>query len=130
MQGDRKLRVGQAIQFEISQMLQKDLKDPSIGFATITHVKMSADLKHAKIYISVLGSDADKEKTLQGFQRAKGFIRKELAVRLNFRYTPDLIFFIDDTMEKAAHLERLFQKIEEEKTGNSGEEKDDGNESS
>lgn len=112
MQGDRKLRVGQAIQLEISGMINKDLKDPSIGFLTITFVKMSADLRHARIYVSTLGSEEEKKKTLRGLNRAKGFIRRELARRLNLRYTPDLAFFIDDTLEKAAHLETLFKKLE------------------
>jgi ribosome-binding factor A len=112
MQGDRKLRVGQAIQLEISEMVNKDLKDPSIGFLTITFVKMSADLRYARIYVSTMGSEEEKKKTLRGLNRAKGFIRRELARRLNLRYTPELSFFIDDTLEKAAHLETLFKKLE------------------
>jgi ribosome-binding factor A len=116
MQGDRKLRVGHAIQQEISRMVKKDLKDPSIGFTTITHVKMSADLRYAKIYVSIMGSEEEKKKTLNGLARARGFIRKELAGRLNLRYTPELSFFIDDTIEKAAHLEKLFHKLEKEES--------------
>jgi len=125
MQGDRKLRVGQAIQQEISDMLRKNLKDPRIGFVTVTRVIMSADLKHAKVYTSIMGEEADKKKTLQGLNRAKGFIRREIARRLNLRYTPDIIFFMDETMEKAAYMDRLFKKIEQEKEHEAPAEEDE-----
>jgi ribosome-binding factor A len=97
------------IRMEISELL-RELRDPRIGLATITEVKMSPDLKHGKVYISVLGGLEERKKTLAGLNSAASHIRHEIASRLRLRNTPDLSFFYDESIEYGAHIEELLQK--------------------
>jgi ribosome-binding factor A len=101
--------VGEMIRMEISELL-RELRDPRIGLATITEVKMSPDLKHGKVYISVLGGLEERKKTLVGLNSAASHIRHEIASRLRLRNTPDLSFFYDESIEYGAHIEELLQK--------------------
>lgn len=94
-------------------MLVSGLKDPRIGFATITGVRVTPDLREARVYVSVLGSAEEQQQSLAGFQAAKAFIRHELAERLNIRRTPDLTFELDLTEDRAARIEELLRKTKE-----------------
>jgi len=109
----RQRRVSSLIQRELSDILERKLRDPGLGFATVTEVKMSADLKHAKIYISVMGSEEERQETMAALERASGFIRHELASRLELRYMPQIEFIQDLTVERAARLEELLKQIHE-----------------
>lgn len=88
-------RVGELLKEEVSRILSGELKDPLLGFITITGVKVSGDLRHAKIFVSVLGDEEERKKSLQGLDRAKGYIRRLLGKRLKLRFTPDISFQID-----------------------------------
>lgn len=111
--GRRPQRLGEQIRQEISALLVSGLKDPRIGFATITGVRVTPDLREARVYVSVLGSAEEQQQTLAGFQAAKAFIRHELAERLNIRRTPDLFFELDTSAEYGARIEALLRKSKE-----------------
>lgn len=106
-------RVSELLLKEISQLLLRDIKDPRIGFSTITKIEVTKDLRHAKVFVSILGKETDKIQTLQGLVSAGGFIRGELGRRLRLKHIPELIFKIDDSIEHAANM---FKRLEEIKS--------------
>ena len=109
----RARRLSVTIKKEISDMIQHDLKDPRIGFTSITAVDISSDLRHAKIYLSVFGDDEQKKSTIEAFQKAQGFIRTELAKRIkNLRHIPELYFELDDSMDYAEKITNILNKID------------------
>lgn len=110
-------RVAEAIRKEISTMIQEELKDPRIGFTTITKVEITPDLRYAKIYYTVLGNEKAKKSTEIALKNAKGFIKGHIGDRLKLRYTPEIIFKVDESIEYADKIERLFDKIHREKDG-------------
>ena len=106
----RKLRVQDLIREEISSIIQRDIKDPGMGFVTIIEVKMSDDLKLAKIYCSIYGDEEGIAKTLDALKRSKGFIRFLLGKRIKLRYTPEIAFILDRTQETASRIEEILNK--------------------
>ena len=106
----RKLRVQDLIREEISSIIQRDIKDPGIGFVTILEVKMSDDLRVAKVFCSVYGDDETKEKTVEALKRSKGYIRFLLGKRVKLRLTPEIAFVLDKTYETAAKIEEILKK--------------------
>lgn len=98
----------------MSEIIQEDLKDPRIGFATVTRVEVSPDLRQAKVWISVLGNEEEMERTREGLEKAKGFMRKGLGRRIRMRYTPELIIQIDRSAEISERLQELLHELEEE----------------
>jgi ribosome-binding factor A len=108
-------RLNHLIQAEISDLLRKHINDPRLnGLISVTSVSISTDLKNAKIMISALGDNLDRTEVLKGFHSASGFLRRELAHRLNIRVTPDLTFEFDDSIEQGVKLVSLIEKIAEE----------------
>ncbi len=122
MEGKRSEKVADLIQKEISQMLVKSIKDPRIGFVTITKVSVSEDCRFAKVYFSVAGTLAERERSAKGLDSAKGFVRKELGRRIRLRYTPEILFQFDPSIEYAIHMGELIQSIQQEKEPNGDEE--------
>jgi ribosome-binding factor A len=122
MEGKRSERVADLIQKEISQMLVKSIKDPRIGFVTITKVSVSEDCRFAKVYFSVVGTLAERERSMKGLDSAKGFVRKELGRRIRLRYTPEILFQFDPSIEYAIHMGELIQTIQQGKEPNGDEE--------
>jgi ribosome-binding factor A len=122
--GKRSEKVADLIHKEISGMLIKSLKDPRIGFVTITRVTVSEDCRFAKIYFSVMGSLAERDKSAMGLNSAKGYIRKELGRRMGLRYTPEIMFQFDPSIEYAIHIEEVIQHLHQ-KEGNQGDENGD-----
>ena len=117
MQGKRAERVGVLIQEEISRLILRSVKDPRIGFVTVTRVKVSDDLRHARIYVSSAGSgETHRRKALIGLKSAAGYLRGELARRLSLRYSPELLFLPDDSLEEELHLAELFRQIKADRT--------------
>ena len=96
-------------------MLMKTVKDPRIGFVTITRVTMTDDCRLAKIYFSVAGSLEERERSMKGFDSAKGYIRKELGRRIHIRYTPEIMFQFDPSIEYAIHIGEVLQSLQKEK---------------
>ena len=110
-------RVNSLIRQEISQLLQRQVKDPRLGnFITVTEVSTSADMKYAKVFVSRIGSEKEKQETLSALASASGFFRKELARRLKLRYIPVLSFQWDDSIERGDHLFQLIDRLSQEKT--------------
>jgi len=122
MEGKRSEKVADLIQKEISQMLVKSIKDPRIGFVTITRVSVSEDCRFAKIYFSVAGTLEERERSIKGLESAKGYVRKELGRRIRLRYTPDIVFQFDPSIEYAIHMEELIQSIHSKGEANEDEE--------
>jgi ribosome-binding factor A len=118
MEGKRSEKVADLIQKEISQMLVKSIKDPRIGFVTITRVTVSEDCRFAKIYFSVAGTVEEREKSRMGLDSAKGYVRKELGRRIRLRYTPEIMFQFDPSIEYAIHMEELIQSLHQGKEPN------------
>lgn len=106
-------RVGEQVKKELSVLLQTELKDPRIGFVTVTGVEVTNDLSQAKVFLSVLGSEEQKEATLKALAKAKGFLRTELGRRIRLRHTPELIFKIDASIDYGSRIEALLQKLNE-----------------
>lgn len=100
-------RVDEAVREVLSASVTTDLKDPRIGFVTVTDVKTSPDLRHARVFVSVLGPPEEQQASLQGLQSAHGFLQAGLARNLRMKHTPELTFILDDTAERAARVERL-----------------------
>jgi len=114
-EGKRSDKVADLVQKEISEMLLRSIKDPRIGFVTVTRVKVSDDCRSARVYFRVVGSEEERNRSVEGLNSAKGFLRKELGRRVSLRYTPDLIFQFDPSIEYAIHMEEVFQHLREEK---------------
>jgi ribosome-binding factor A len=105
-------RVNQLIRQEISELLQRQVKDPRLGtFVTITEVSTTADLKYAKVFISFLSSDEEKQEALNALAKASGFFRREMAKHLRLRRIPELSFHWDDSIERGDHLLQLIDQI-------------------
>lgn len=104
-------KVAEAIHEMVSELLVKGLKDPRIGFVTITGVKLTDDLHLATVYFSVIGSDEEKKATEQGLNSARGYIRKELGKNLRMRYIPDVVFRYDVSVEYGSRIESLLKEI-------------------
>jgi ribosome-binding factor A len=107
--GRRPERLGERIREEISALLVSELKDPRIGFATVTAVRVTPDLRLARVYVSVLGTAAEQQAALAGFRSAAAFIRHALAKTLTIRRMPDLAFELDLTEDRAARIEQLLK---------------------
>lgn len=107
-------RVGEQIKKEMSDIIQNELKDPRIGFVTVTSVEASGDLQHAKIFISVLGPEEQRQETLQALEKAKGFIRSEIGRRIRLRLTPEISFHLDTSID---YSEKIMEKLREIKDG-------------
>jgi ribosome-binding factor A len=102
-------RVADALQALVAELLLREIKDPRIGLVTITGVKVSPDLRHARVYFSCLGDDAQRAQSLKGLTSAAGFIRSQVARRLNLRVAPEINFEFDNSLEQAERLSRLLK---------------------
>ncbi|MBA2725787.1 MAG: 30S ribosome-binding factor RbfA [Actinobacteria bacterium] len=100
------------------------LKDPRVGFVTVTEVRITHDLRHAKVYVSIFGSEEERALSLEGLESAKTHLRGVLGRQMRTKYLPDLHFHLDTLPEEAEHLERIFNKIHEEQAAGSGIDQD------
>lgn len=107
----RARRLAELVKEEIGQLLQRGLKDPRVGFVSVTEVEASADLSHIKVFFSPYGDEEAKRLTMAGLESARGFIRSELGQRLRLRHTPELEFMADDSIERGARIISLLQEI-------------------
>jgi ribosome-binding factor A len=106
-------RVSDQMKREIADILMRKIKDPRIGFVTVTDVEVADDLRNAKVFVSVYGKDEEKKASLQGLKSAGPFIRSELGKRMRMRFIPELLFRFDATVERGAHIMELLRSIEE-----------------
>lgn len=114
--GKRAVRVGDLLLREIADLLMRRVKDPRVKGVTLTGVLVSRDLKVARVYYSVIGEEKDVLALQCGLDSAKGFIKREIGLRLELKYVPDIVFEHDPSLEKGQHLEKLFQRINADKS--------------
>ena len=112
--GHRQERVADQIRSEVAGIIETELRDPRIGFSTVTRVEVSADLGHARILVSVLGSEEIPEKSLEGLNSAAGYVRREITHRLRLRRAPEISFVLDRGLAEGERIEALLQKLHTE----------------
>ncbi len=110
----RSNRVGELLREEIAKLIGKGLKDPRIGFVSVMEVRMSPDLHYANVYVSLFGDEAERKGSLVGLRNSAGWIRREVGKFLRMRYTPEIRFFPDETLDNVYHLEEVFEEIHTE----------------
>jgi ribosome-binding factor A len=106
-------RVDEAVREVLGETINQELKDPRIGFVTVTDVKTSPDLRHARVYVSVLGGEPERDDTLAGLASAHGILQSRIAAQLRMKRTPTLEFLYDDTTDRAMRMEELLGDQEE-----------------
>jgi ribosome-binding factor A len=112
MSGSRMRRVDEAVRAVLSDVITQELKDPRVGFVTVTAVKTSPDLRHARVYVSVLGDDEARAASLDGLASAHGFLQRRIASELRLKHTPTLAFAYDDTVDRGLRVTELLDEHE------------------
>jgi ribosome-binding factor A len=116
-------RVSESIKREISVMLTQEVKDPGIHFVTVTLVETTDDLRFSKIFVSILGDEKTRQESMDGLMRAKGYLRGELGRRLQLRYTPEIQFYLDTSLDHAIKIRGILNELKEkEKPKDEGQE--------
>ncbi|MSR77532.1 MAG: 30S ribosome-binding factor RbfA [Candidatus Omnitrophica bacterium] len=115
MQGKRLDRVGNLIQMELSQLILHRVKDPRIGFVTVTHVSVAADIRSARVFYSVMGDEKAKRNTQIALEKAAGFLQREIAEVIELRCTPKLTFSLDESLDRGMEIDSILRNIDGEK---------------
>ena len=110
MRSSRMRRVDEAMRAVLSDAIAKDLKDPRVGFVTVTGVKTSPDLRHARVYVSVLGAEPARTASIDGLRSAHGFLQRRLASELTLKHTPSLTFEYDESVDRGMRISRLLDE--------------------
>ena len=110
MSGDRMRRVDEAMREVLSDAITSEIKDPRVGFVTVTAVETSADLRHARVYVSVLGEDAVRRRSMQGLESAHGYLQKRVAHQLRLKNTPTLQFLYDDSLDRGLRINEILDE--------------------
>lgn len=113
MSNIRANRVAEQIKKELGDILTQKIKDPRVGFVTVTDVEVTGDLQQATVFFSVLGNDEKKEETFEGLSKAKGFIRSEIGKRIRLRKTPEITFEFDEAIEYGNRIETILRQLNE-----------------
>jgi ribosome-binding factor A len=113
----RKDRVSDIIRREVSEVLSRDVRDPRLSFVTITHVRVSKDLKSAKIFFTTIKEGDELKAILEGLKSASGFVQRKLGSRIHLRYTPHISFVYDSSVENGSRMEKILKNIEGELEG-------------
>ncbi|MDW7650592.1 MAG: 30S ribosome-binding factor RbfA [Bacillota bacterium] len=122
MTEQRAHRVGEEIKREVSDILRNEMKDPRTSkMISVTDVLVTRDLRHAKLFVSVFGSDEEQEETLKALVKATGFIRTEIGRRIRLRHTPEISFHLDKSIAYGAHINQILREIQPSGGGESGE---------
>lgn len=104
-------RLGREIARGVAEIIQQDISDPRLGFVSVVGSKVSPDLKHARVFVSVMGDEKRKKLTMKGLKHAAGYIRRGLADRLRIRECPELVFSLDDSIDKAFRVSKILDEI-------------------
>jgi len=124
---DRTDRISEEVKREVSAMIQNELKDPRLPkMISVTAAEVTRDLRYAKVYISVLGNEDEKRDAIRGLKSAAGFIRREIGRRIQLRYTPEMIFELDDSIERGVYISKLINETVHESRGAQDAEEDSG----
>lgn len=111
MSFQRSRRVAEQMRVEIAQIIREEIKDPRVGFVSITSVEVTRDLRHAKVFISVFGDDREQEAAMQGLHAAAGFVRREIGKRIKLRLTPEIHFCADPSIRHGAEISRILHGL-------------------
>ena|ERR1700761_4832672 len=114
MRSSRMRRVDEAMRAVLSDAIAKDLKDPRVGFVTVTGVQTSPDLRHARVYVSVLGDEATRSASLDGLRSAHGYLQRRLADELTLKHTPALTFEYDGSVDRGMRITQLLDEATHE----------------
>jgi ribosome-binding factor A len=114
MTADRMRRVDEAMREVLSVAITSELKDPRVGFVTVTSVDTAPDLRHARVFVSVLGTDPVRRRSLDGLRSAHGYLQRRVAAELKLKHTPTLDFVYDDTLDKARRIDELLKRESQE----------------
>lgn len=114
MENMRTNRVAEQMKKEVGEILNRKIKDPRVGFVTVTDVELTNDLQHATVFISVLGNEEEKQDTLIGLAKASGFIRSEVGKRIRLRKTPEIMFQFDEAHEYGNRIDSILRKLDKE----------------
>lgn len=114
MRTNRQRRVAEQLARHISDLIQREIQDPRIGFVTVTRAQMSSDLRHAKVFVSLMGSEDERADSLAGLQSAAGFVRRALGQRMQLRHTPEIRFLADESLDQAMRIESILAEFPEE----------------
>ena len=114
-------KLQELIKQEIGKMLLTDLKDPRLGFITVTHVEVTGDLRDAKVYVSIMGNEAQVKSSWEGLQSSLGFIRREIGKRIRLRFTPTIEFVLDTSLDYSEHIQKLLLQVEREEHSSQSE---------
>jgi len=115
MQSRRIDRIEEQLRIELSEIIEREIQDPRVGLTTVTGVKVSPDLRHARIFVTVLGDETQRKKALEGLRSAASFVRRSLSKRLHhMRRIPEVTFDYDEVVEKGIRIEELLDKIKHE----------------
>lgn len=119
MRDERVRKINEEIRRIVSDIIRNDIKDPRVGgMVSIVRVDASKDLRHAKVYVSVLGEDDDGERTIEGLKQAAGFIRRELGQQMSAYYVPELTFVLDDSIEYSIDISRKINELNQDRDDN------------
>jgi ribosome-binding factor A len=114
-QGSRPERVADQIRAEVTTMISRELRDPAVGFVTVTRVQVSPDLQHARVYYTSLGDETARRNTGRALDRAAGFMRRQIGQRLRLRRAPEIHFHFDESIDHQSRVERLLKEIADER---------------
>ena len=110
MSGERMRRVDEAMREVLSGAITSEIKDPRVGFVTVTAVETSPDLRHARVFVSVLGEDAQRERSLAGLRSAHGYLQRRVADELTLKHTPTLDFLYDNSVDRSLRIQELLEE--------------------
>jgi len=127
MSGSRIRRVDEAVRAVLSDAITQELKDPRVGFVTVTAVRTSSDLRHCRVYVSILGDEETRQAGLEGLRSAQGFLQRRVAQAVRMKYTPEVTFAYDDSVDRGMRITELLRDAEAsaaaaEETGDVGDE--------
>ena len=111
---ERQARVAALVQEVVSELIQRRIKDPRVGFVSVVKVDVPKDISQAKVFVSVLGTEEEKERTMEGLRSAQGLVRSEVAKALGMRHAPEIVFALDEGIEHSIRVSLLLKKIKEE----------------
>ena len=113
MTSHRANRVAEEIKREITQMLRDEIKDPRVGFITVTGVEVTSDIRYAKVFVSVYGDAESQEQSLEALEKARGFVRSEIGKRIRLRYAPEISFKLNSSIEYGARIMKLLAEVKD-----------------
>ena len=117
MTSTRQEKVKELLKIEISEIIRREMNDPRLGFVTVTDAEVSPDLRHAKVFISILGEQAQKDQGMKALKSAASFIRTSFAKRANMKVTPEIVFLEDKVIERGSRIFELLEKMKKEDGG-------------